>query len=308
MGIFGRNERGIRGAGRRGTSSRPSRASLAVLALSVGVLGVAGSLVASASAPPPLPTLTFPPAQGFVVGGQIGTSDINAEEPSIAASTFGIPMHMTWTATGSPNMFFDLVPTERADCSDADFTTTIDADTTTPSYDVKMSDYVTGPCAFGNPIVGYTVIATDPEGALVGKLGVDNPTVYQQDGRSPVDRNAAPVTVTSSGTWSTGTCTCASGGTQRFTSQAGASVSFTRSYEAGSHFALVMAKGPGRGSAAVYVDGTQVGTVNTNAAGANQNRIIVLDRVMAGGQHTIKVVNKATAGHPRIDVDAFLVS
>jgi hypothetical protein len=278
-----------------------------VLALSIAVLGVAGSLVATASGPP-LPTLTFPPAQAFVVGGQIGPSDINAEEPSPNASTFDIPMHMTWTATGSPSMFFDLVPTERADCSDADFTTVIDADTYDPSYDVKMSDYVTGPCAGGNPIVGYTVIATDPEGAVVGKLGIDNPTVYQEDGRSPVDRNAAPVTVTSSGSWSTGTCTCASGGTQKFTSQAGASVSITRSYEAGSHFALVMAKGPGRGTATVFVDGTQVASVNTYAAGGNKNRIIVLDRVMTGGQHTVKVVNKATAGHPRIDVDAFLVS
>ena len=143
---------------------------------------------------------------------------------------------------------------------------------------------------------------------MVGKLAVDNPTVYQQDGRSPVGRGAAPVSVTSSGSWSTGTCTCASGGTQKFTSQAGASVSFTRSFDAGSHFALVMAKGPGRGTAAVYVDGAQVGTVNTYAAGGNKNRIIVFDRVMTGGQHTIKVVNRATAGHPRIDVDAFLIS
>jgi hypothetical protein len=56
----------------------------------------------------------------------------------------------------------------------------------------------------------------------------------------------------------------------------------------------------------VYVDGVLKATVNTQSS-------ITLDRVIAykvewatSGPHKIKIVNKATAGHPRISVDGFV--
>ena len=39
----------------------------------------------------------------------------------------------------------------------------------------------------------------------------------------------------------------------------------------------------------------------------NDNRRIVFDQRMTVGTHTLTIVNLATAGHPRIDVDAFLL-
>jgi hypothetical protein len=281
----------------------------ALVAAAVLVLAAVGPVVAAATGPS-VPTLTAPAGQGFVVGGQIGTSDITVGEPGYDAYTDGIPMHLTWSATGSSDMFFDVAPAETAACSAADFSTTIDADTYNRWYDVKMSDYDGGlPCAYGNPVTGYTVIATDPEGALIGKRVLDrNPTVYQEDGRVPDTKVAAPLTVGYSGTWTVGSCTCASGGTQKGSRSAGAAVTITRTFEAGSHLALVMAEGPGRGKATVTIDGTKVGTVDTYAAGSNRNRIIVFDHAMTTGKHTVRLVNSGTAGHPRVDLDAILVS
>jgi hypothetical protein len=74
------------------------------------------------------------------------------------------------------------------------------------------------------------------------------------------------------------------------------------------HVALIMAKGPARGKASVYVDGVYRATVDTYAAG-NVNRVVVWEAEFAGtANHTVKVVNQATAGRPRIDVDAVLQS
>ena len=128
--------------------------------------------------------------------------------------------------------------------------------------------------------------------------------VAQEDGRDSgglVD----PGTISYGGAWGTTSCTCASWGAMRNTSAKNASVTFTRTYDRDDHVALVMAKGPGHGKAAVYVDGVKVATVDTNAR-VNTNRVIVFDRWMTAGTHTVKVVNLATAGHPRIDLDAVL--
>ena len=72
------------------------------------------------------------------------------------------------------------------------------------------------------------------------------------------------------------------------------------------HVALVMAKGPARGKASIYLDGKYIKTIDTYAA-SNTNRVVMWDTEVAGtGNHTIKVVNQATSGRPRIDVDAYV--
>jgi len=62
-------------------------------------------------------------------------------------------------------------------------------------------------------------------------------------------------TVHYSGSWSTASSSTASGGSTRYTTTAGASVTQTFS---GAGIAWVAAKGPSRGSASVYVDGAYV--------------------------------------------------
>jgi hypothetical protein len=66
-----------------------------------------------------------------------------------------------------------------------------------------------------------------------------------------------------------------------------------------------MPKSANRGSASVVVDGKAVATVNTHSV-TTVNRVVVWQKWMPAGIHSIKVVNLATPGHPRVDIDAFL--
>lgn len=116
------------------------------------------------------------------------------------------------------------------------------------------------------------------------------------------------------GSWSTSACNCWTNGTTQRTRQSGASVSFdmalpevqngwpaTRNWA----IAVVMAKGPDRGKAAVFIDGVKVTTVDTYSPTA-VNTTVVWRQTVSNAYHTVRIVNLATAGHPRIDIDAFV--
>ena len=107
--------------------------------------------------------------------------------------------------------------------------------------------------------------------------------------------------------WARTSCTCAIGNSMLRTSTANASLStVVNGGGTNKHVALIMAKGPGRGKAAIYFDGAYVKTVDTYAK-VNTNRVVMWDKGLPGtANHTIKVVNLATSGRPRIDVDAYL--
>jgi hypothetical protein len=105
-----------------------------------------------------------------------------------------------------------------------------------------------------------------------------------------------------SGGWSTSSFSGFSGGTTHQTSQAGATATFTVGAGA---TALVMEKAANRGSADVYVDGVKQATVNTHSS-TTVHREVVWQKTLKAGTHTVRVVNDASAGHPRIDVDAVL--
>jgi subtilisin family serine protease len=124
----------------------------------------------------------------------------------------------------------------------------------------------------------------------------------------------APVTVslyqegtslaTYGGTWSTVTTSSASGGRLRAASRAGASVTFRTS---GRAMAVVGRLGPANGQAKVYVDGVYVRTVDFHRT-TTRSRVVVFQRSWAAsGTHTIKVVVVGTAGHPKVEIDAFPV-
>lgn len=109
--------------------------------------------------------------------------------------------------------------------------------------------------------------------------------------------------------WARTSCTCAIGDSMLRTSTRQVSLSTVVNAAGGTkHVALVMAKGPARGRASVYYDGKYVTTVDTYAS-ANTNRIVMWEKELTGSaDHTITVVNQATSGRPRIDVDAYVHS
>ena len=133
--------------------------------------------------------------------------------------------------------------------------------------------------------------------------GGDNTSAWKAGtalGVSLVD-DAAKITY--SGAWTTSTPASASGATLHSATAKGASASITF---IGRGIAWVAPKGSTRGKAAVYFDGAYAGTVNLNAASAN--RILVFAKSWTtSGRHTLRIVAAGTAGHPRIDVDAFVV-
>jgi hypothetical protein len=112
-----------------------------------------------------------------------------------------------------------------------------------------------------------------------------------------------PTRVSYFGAWSVSTCKCAIEGTTHYSTQKNASFSFRVS----GAFGLAMSKAPNRGSAAIYVDGTKTAVINTYASTAINATFVYSVALKGKATHTVSVVNLATAGHPRIDVDAIAV-
>jgi hypothetical protein len=106
-----------------------------------------------------------------------------------------------------------------------------------------------------------------------------------------------------SGTWTTVSSSYASGGHLRYTTVRGASATYAFT---GASVGWVAYHGPNRGSAAVYVDGVYRATINLYSASYYSKQIVYAINWGANGTHTIKIVDLGTAGHPRVDIDAFV--
>jgi lysozyme len=105
------------------------------------------------------------------------------------------------------------------------------------------------------------------------------------------------------GTWTSVATTSVSGGSLKYATANGASASYSFN---GSSVAWVSYRGPARGSADVYVDGVKKATVNLYAAANSARQIVYAANWTWNGSHTIKIVCLGTAGHARVDVDAFV--
>ena len=106
------------------------------------------------------------------------------------------------------------------------------------------------------------------------------------------------------GTWRSTSFAGAWGGAARYTTAASASATFHCS--SCRALAWVTDEDTAHGSAKVYVDGALKATIDTQSS-ATRNRVIVYKFEWATtGAHTLKIVNVATSGHPRISVDGFL--
>ena len=110
--------------------------------------------------------------------------------------------------------------------------------------------------------------------------------------------------VTFAGTWSRSTISSASGGGTRFATAAGASVTYSF---VGSSIGWVSYRDSKRGSAQVYIDGKLIRTVNLQSNKVLARRIVFAHSWPTQGRHTIKIVVMGTVGHPRVDVDAFVL-
>jgi len=142
----------------------------------------------------------------------------------------------------------------------------------------------------------YAVRATDAPGN-VGEWapGVPVEVAVVQESSAAVQRSAG---------WTGYASSYALGGKSTSATRAGTSMRYTFT---GAGIALVGPKGSTRGRAEVWLDGVLVGTVNEYTKTSGSRWLLHAVAVDPARPHTIEVRVLGTAGHPRFDVDAFLV-
>ena len=120
--------------------------------------------------------------------------------------------------------------------------------------------------------------------------------------RASVDQQTSNL-IAWTGAWRTTAATSASGGSVRYATANGASATFRFS---GSSVAWVSTRGTSHGSVSVYVDGVYAGVVNLYSTSGHARAVVFARSWSKPALHTLKIVVRGTAGHPRVDVDAFL--
>lgn len=106
------------------------------------------------------------------------------------------------------------------------------------------------------------------------------------------------------GSWSRATSKWWDDGAARTSRTNGAGARFTFT---GNAVAWVAAVSPLRGAAGVFVDGVSAGTVDTYRSPA-ASRLVVFSRAWpVSAKRTIEIRVAGTPGHPRVDIDAFVI-
>lgn len=246
------------------------------------------------------PTLRVGLKPAFVVGTVISAAQPYDVDPQNGYTT-DIAQAMKWTATDNVGVCtYDLSRVFAGQPPEIVF----EYDTHTQFTD--MADDYDG--TFGGGAVeltGWFVTARDCAGNETKKHVYTFPTVTQEDNADAGHPAAGKITY--KGTWTNANCECSSAGSTKKSTDEGARATFTRTYTKGDHVALVMGKGPKRGRAAIFMDGMQVAVIDTFAPEIT-DRVVVFERRMAAGEHTITIENLATAERHRIDLDAILTN
>ena len=198
-------------------------------------------------------------------------------------SLTGPPVRTTWSATDSSGVALDQLQVQANSAAWAavtlgSATTTSVTQTLVPGVRYR-----------------YQASATDSVGNVAPWVtGVAFKPYLTQEGWNGV---------TYGGTWHWGTSSTASGGKTKYAFGKGAWVKFAFT---GSSVAFVAPLGPTSGSASVYVDGVFKGTINLYSKTYQARRILYAYNWATNGSHSIKLVLLGTAGHSRVDVDAFV--
>jgi len=121
---------------------------------------------------------------------------------------------------------------------------------------------------------------------------------YSDIAKTVVPLNETAATFT--GAWKATSQSGAYMGKVKSTRARGAAATFKAT---GKSFSVLVTKGPGRSKAKVYVDGRLVRTIDTRAVSATYRQLIAIKSFTRAGVHVVRVVNSATAGRTRLDLD-----
>jgi len=100
--------------------------------------------------------------------------------------------------------------------------------------------------------------------------------------------------------WSTKKGTSLWKGSAKYTSRKGASASFKYT---GKDVYLLVTKSANRGRFRVYVNGTYVRTIDTRSSTYKARQMVLVKSYSSSKTRTVKIVNSATRGRARIDID-----
>lgn len=174
------------------------------------------------------------------------------------------------------------------------------------SYDIARSYDGGGYTSLGTVTTAYLDVVLSPGHSYryrvrardnAGNLGawIYGPTIR------PALTQQTSTAVHWGGSSTTTTSSYYSGGSERYLRYAGSYVTYTTSARS---LSFVTTRGPGRGSARIYIDGAYVTTVDLYAPTATYRYVAFARTWTSLGTHTIKVVSVGTP-YPRVDIDAF---
>lgn len=287
--------------------------------LAAAMAGVAALAVAtvpavaqSAAMPQPAgsvasPQAVFLPTQ-FIVGQPIDAGSFSCGDSYFY--TQNVPMIARWTGSsgtgGSSPTVYDLTV-------DTGSQPTTYSNTTNTTMNISGTNYQAD-CGGGFYSPTLTLTAHGATTAASATTGSHNFTLGAYDEAGQVSESslgaAASNFVASYSTgWATATCACFHRGADEFTTTRSARATYRFSTTAaGEYVAVVSPEATDRGKMTISLDGGVAQTVDTFSY-TGTNRVIVWQAPMASmGNHTVTVTNLATAGRPRIDVDALLIN
>jgi hypothetical protein len=254
------------------------------------------------------PTLTSPVKASFVVGSQIPLGQVSCSGDPNDLRMF-VPEVFRWKGSDDSGVVsYSLVQNTGIAGPEDVFVHSAQR-----SYVGEGTNYDQF-CGGGNPSVyQWDLTAEDPSGnAVTNQVFGGRITLTQDDNATDQAEYATRPVVGYSPRWSIAHCACWSGGTVHKTSSktASATIEFSDvvvfpSDTERAHVAIVAHTGPNRGKFKVTVDGHKRAIVDTFAA-ANRPRVVVWQGVIRDTSAVLRIVNLATPGRPRIDIDAIL--
>jgi hypothetical protein len=263
------------------------------------------------------PVLTVPYKASFTVGHQVPPGWHPDCYPAGQPWTdwVNVDENFTWSATDNSGLpvRYDLFRADSASGGHDAFLDSAQTSFADPGTNADQS------CGGGDWSAYYwELTARDAAGNTTTKQITGGQIEVTQDSNLNDGQGNAVVPVLAySGRWRLANCTCWMAGGVHKTSTRNAAVTINVQLPFGwdparaesnnrTHVGLVMHKGVKRGKFQVWVNGVLRATVDTYAA-TEQPRMLVYQTAVSGSS-TIKIVNLATTGRPRIDLDAVLTN
>jgi hypothetical protein len=274
------------------------------------LLGLLTAIPVSAAVDTTPPVLSAPVKASFTVGGQL-SADYQPDcysEPEVWA---WLPVNFKWR--GSDNSGSVRYTLEQTDGNSGTYE--VLTNTTQTSY-TSISANDDQSCGGGNTTYfQWDLVARDPAGNETSKVIYGGQMRLTQDSNVVDQTGYAPAArINYSGSWALANCRCWSGGQTHKSTAAGAAATIRldnnyvgfRDPTYPAHVGLIMHTGPDRGKVKVYVNGVLKKTVDTFAA-TSRPRVMVWQASVNQGD-VVKIVNAATPGRSRIDLDAVVVN